>query len=370
MKKYDYLVVGAGLFGATFARLATRAGMNCLVVDKRSVVGGNCYDEDVQGVNVHKYGPHIFHTSKKYIWDFVNGYSEFNHFINSPLAISENKLYNLPFNMNTFYQLWGCTTPVEVEDRLAKERVNYYHVPNNLEEQVLNMVGPDIYHKLVKGYTEKHWGVPCSELSPNIIKRLPIRLTFDNNYFNDIYQGIPSKGYHSFICNILDGIDVSLNIDFNEDQENLSNLANKIVYTGSLDELHGYCFGELSYRSIDFATHHLYSKNVQGNAVINYIDSTVKFTRVTEHRHFDKNCKSDVSILTTEFPIEYDSRDDRNAPRMYPIRKRDDIIKYKQYKCLERKNMLLGGRLAEYKYYDMDKTIESAFELANKEFNK
>lgn len=353
--QYDYLIVGCGLFGTTFARLVTDAGKKCLIIDKRNHIAGNCYTENIDGINVHKYGAHIFHTSNKKVWEFVNRFAEFNNFVNSPKALSNGKLYSLPFNMNTFYELWGTKTPAEAKDILDKQR--YVGPILNLEQQALSLVGSDIYHTLIKDYTEKQWGRKAIELPAFIIKRLPLRFTYDNNYFNDKYQGIPIGGYTKMFGNMLDGIEVRLNTDYFSDREFFNSLAKNIVYSGKIDEYFDYEYGELDYRSLRFDVERLGEENYQGNAVINYCDASKDYTRIIEHKHFE-SAKTDHTIITKEYPQSYT----RGLTPYYPINDHTNQSLYKKYreKSLSLTNVLFGGRLSEYKYMDMHVVIESA----------
>lgn len=362
--KYDYLIVGAGLFGATFAYIAHKRGKHCLVIDKRPHAGGNIYCEKIEGINVHKYGAHIFHTSDKEVWDFVNSIVPFNRYTNCPVAQAPNgRLYNLPFNMNTFYQLWGVKTPAEALTKLDEQRreaiermtAEGINEPRNLEEQALSLIGKDIYDQLIKGYTEKQWGRPCSELPAFIIRRLPVRMTFDNNYFNDAYQGIPIGGYNRLIDGLLDGTEVRLNTDFFSDREYWESVAEKIVFTGKIDEFYDYRFGKLEYRTVRFETEILNYPNYQGNAVINYTSDEVPYTRIIEHKHFETfgNAVYDnpKTVISREYSIEWRE----GMEPFYPVNdsRNEDI--YNKYKRLADKeeNVIFGGRLAEYKYYDM-----------------
>jgi UDP-galactopyranose mutase len=365
MIKYDYLVVGAGLFGAVFAHEATKAGKKCLVLDKRNHTGGNVYCENVEGINVHKYGAHIFHTNDKGLWDYVNQFVEFNNYINSPLAYSKGKLYNLPFNMNTFYQLWGTKTPKEAKDKI-EEQIAIYGVenPENLEEQALSLVGKDIYENFIKEYTEKQWGRKATELPAFIIKRLPVRFTFDNNYFNDKYQGIPIGGYNKLIDGLLKDVEVRTGVDYFSDKEAFDQLAHKIVFTGKIDEFYNYKLGILEYRSLHFENETLDTDNFQGNAVVNYNDATYDFTRIIEHKHFEFG-KQSKTVITKEFPQEWDT----SKEAFYPINDSKNQTLFEAYKkmALQEKNVLFGGRLSEYKYYDMHQVIASALTAAKKE---
>ena len=359
MSQYDYLIVGAGLYGSVFARLATDNGKKCLVIDKRDTVAGNIYTEEVNGINVHKYGAHIFHTSNKEVWEFVNKYAEFNRYTNSPIANYKGEIYSMPFNMYTFNKMWGVVTPEEarkkIDEQMADCRVEE---PKNLEEQAMNLIGKDIYEKLVKGYTEKQWGRKATELPGFIIKRLPVRLTYDNNYFNDTYQGIPIGGYTKLVENILEGIEVRLGVDFLKNREELEALADKIVYTGMIDEYYDYCFGELEYRSLRFETEVMPDvDNYQGNAVVNYTDSETPYTRIIEHKHFEFNtCKG--TVVSREYPATWKKGDEP----YYPMNndKNNDLYQKYAKKAEEDNKVIFGGRLGKYKYYDMDDTIEVA----------
>ena len=366
MKKYDYLIVGSGLFGSIFAYEATKRGKKCLVIEKRNHIGGNIYCENVEGINVHKYGAHIFHTSNKKVWEYVNNLAEFNNYINSPVANYRGELYNLPFNMNTFYQLWKVKTPAEakakIEEQLSEININE---PKNLEEQAIKLIGRDVYEKLVKGYTEKQWGKRATELPAFIIKRLPVRFTFDNNYFNDRYQGIPIGGYNTIINRLLDGIEVKLNTDFFKDREHFESLADKIVFTGMIDEFYEYKFGELEYRSLRFEDEVLDEENHQGNAVVNYTEFEIPYTRIIEHKHFEYG-NQEKTVITREYPAIWE----KGKEPYYPINNEKNNSIYSKYKELAEKetNIIFGGRLAEYKYYDMHNVIEQALECIEKEF--
>ncbi|MGL5616060.1 MAG: UDP-galactopyranose mutase [Sarcina sp.] len=358
MKKYDYLIVGAGLFGSIFAHEANKQGKSCLVIDKRSTIGGNLYCEKIEGINVHKYGAHIFHTSNKEVWEYVNKFVEFNRYTNSPVANYKGELYNLPFNMNTFYGLWKVKTPAEAKKKI-EEQVKEANIlePKNLEEQAIKLVGKDIYEKLIKGYTEKQWGKKATELPSFIIKRLPVRFTFDNNYFNDNYQGIPIGGYNKLIEALLEGIDLKLNLDFFKEREQLTEIANKIVFTGMIDEFYDYKFGALEYRSLNFDSEILEIENYQGNAVINYTEFEVPYTRTIEHKHFE-GIDSEKTVITKEYPVKWNKGDEP----YYPINDEKNSSLYIKYKELaeKEKNIIFGGRLAEYKYYDMHHVVERA----------
>lgn len=367
MKKYDYLIVGAGPFGATFAHFASKAGKKCLVIDKRDHIGGNTYCEKVEGINVHKYGAHIFHTSNRRIWDFVNQFAEFNRYTNSPIAIYKDELYNLPFNMNTFSKMWGVKTPAEAKAEINRQ-ISGLDItePKNLEEQALKLVGKDIYYKLIKGYTEKQWGRDAREIPAFIIKRLPVRFTYDNNYFNDLYQGIPIGGYNVIIEKLLDGIEVRLKTDFFSNRGELSSLADKIVYTGPIDEYFDYKFGNLQYRGLQFEHTVMDTDNYQGNAVVNYTDREVPYTRIIEHKHFEFGSEP-KTVVTKEYSVEWQ----RGEEPYYPINDEQNQQIYQKYKALADKelNMIFGGRLAEYKYYDMHQVFESAINRAEQEFS-
>jgi UDP-galactopyranose mutase len=357
--KYDFLIIGAGLYGSVFAHEATKRGKKCLVIDKRNHVGGNAYTEIIEGINVHKYGAHIFHTSNKKIWDYVNSFVEFNRYTNSPIANYKGKLYNLPLNMNTFYQLWGVKTPDEARKKIEEQRAEYLHItdPQNLEEQALVIAGRDIYAKLIKGYTEKQWGRPATELPAFIIRRLPFRFTFDNNYFNDTYQGIPKGGYTKLIEALLKGVEVRPSINYFIDKSQLDALANKIIYTGKIDEYFDYRFGRLGYRSLHFEHKVLDIPNYQGNAVVNYTEYEIPYTRIIEHKHFEYGTQ-ELTVISHEYPKEISKE---NEP-YYPINDQKDhtlLVKYKQL-AREQKHIIFGGRLAEYKYYDMHQIIECA----------
>jgi len=368
MTKYDYLIVGSGLFGATFAYLAKKAGKKCLVIDKRNHLGGNVFCEDIEGIHVHKYGAHIFHTSNKKVWDFVNSIVEFNRYTNSPVANYQGKLYNLPFNMNTFYQMWGVTTPEEAQAKIdeqkaeAVERMRAEGVsePRNLEEQAQLLIGKDIYEKLIKGYTEKQWGRKCTDLPAFIIRRLPVRLIFDNNYFNDLYQGIPVGGYNKLIDGLLEGIETRTGVDFFADREQWEQQADKIVFTGKIDEYYGYRFGKLEYRTVRFEQEIIDKPNYQGNAVVNYTEREVPYTRVIEHKHFEMFGQAVYDCPKTVISREYSTEWKPGMEPYYPVNDERNSALYQQYKALadQEQNVIFGGRLAEYKYYDMDDVIE------------
>lgn len=393
MEHYDYFIVGSGLFGSTFAYIQQQKNNKCIVVDKRPNVGGNVFCRNVDGINVHEYGAHIFHTSNKLVWEFVNSFVEFNRYTNSPLACYQDRLYNLPFNMNTFYQLWGVTTPDQAKKiideqtadyreklRIKNERLGLANEPHNLEEQALLLVGRDIYEKLIKGYTEKQWGRKCTDLPSFIIKRLPVRLVFDNNYFNDIYQGVPNGGYNKLVDGLLSGVDTKVGVDFFDCKvERLSTdrfivrhpdfefTCSKIVYTGKIDEYFGYCHGHLQYRSVRFEHEVMNQANYQGNAVVNYTESSIPYTRVIEHKHFE--CFGQAvydnpkTVVSREYPVE---TGERQEP-YYPINNTENNSLYQKYKTLadNESDVIFGGRLAEYKYYDMAPVIERVFEICN-----
>lgn len=366
--KYDYLIIGAGLFGSVFAYEAKKRNKTCLVIDKRSHKGGNIYCENIDNINVHKYGAHIFHTNDKRIWDYVNQFAEFNNYINSPIAYAKGKFYNLPFNMNTFYQLWGTKTPAEAQKKINEQKALYgKENPKNLEEQAISLVGKDIYETLIKEYTEKQWGRKASELPSFIIKRLPVRFTFDNNYFNDKYQGIPVGGYNVIIDNLLKDIEVRTETDFFKNRNYFENIADKLVFTGQIDEFFDYQFGALEYRSLKFEHKNLDIENYQGNAVVNYNDAEYPFTRIIEHKHFEFG-KHKNTIITKEFPEKWEL----GKEAYYPVNDEENQKKYEKYKNLTKnlKNIIFGGRLAEYRYYDMHQIIASALSAIKKEFNE
>jgi UDP-galactopyranose mutase len=358
MSQYDYLIVGSGLFGAVFAHEAKKKEKKCLVIDKRNHQGGNVYCEQVEDINVHKYGAHIFHTNDKEIWDYVNQFVEFNRYTNSPVAFYKDEVYNLPFNMNTFQQLWGVRTPEEAQNKIEEQvKASGIKDPKNLEEQAISLVGIDIYEKLIKGYTEKQWGRKATELPAFIIKRLPVRFTYDNNYFNDKYQGIPIGGYNKLIEGLLDGIEVRLEVDFFAQREEFTQIADKIVFTGKIDEFYNNQFGSLEYRSLKFETKTLDQVNFQGNAVINYTESKIPYTRIIEHKHFEFGTQK-KTVITYEYPDEWSL----GKESYYPVNDDKNNAIYNQYKSLSEKdkNVIFGGRLAEYKYYDMHQIIGSA----------
>ena len=362
MARYDYLIAGAGLFGAVFAREAADAGKRCLVVDRRNHIGGNVHCETVEGIQVHRYGAHIFHTSDRRVWDYVNRFAEFNNYINSPIAIWKDELYNLPFNMNTFSRLWGIRTPAEAQAEIARQIADL-HIgePRNLEEQALKLAGRDIYEKLVKGYTEKQWGRSCTDLPAFIIRRLPLRFTYDNNYFNDRWQGIPMEGYDAIVEKLLDGSEVQLNTDYRDVEPGI---ARKTLYTGSIDEFFGYALGHLQYRTVTFETETLDCPNYQGNAVVNYTEREVPYTRIIEHKHFLFG-QQPKTVISREYPAEWTP----GAEPYYPVNDDRNSELYQQYAKLaaERPDVLFGGRLGSYRYYDMDKVIAAALDLAREE---
>lgn len=358
---YDYLIVGAGLFGSVFAYEMTKHGKKCLIIDKRNHIGGNVYTEEVEGIDIHKYGAHIFHTSDKKIWDYINQFGKFNNYINSPIAIYKDEVYNLPFNMNTFSRIWNISTPEQAKTKIEQEKIkSNINYPSNLEEQAISLVGKTIYEKLIKGYTEKQWGKKCEELPADIIKRLPVRYTYNNNYFNDIYQGIPEEGYTKLIEKMLDGIEVKLCCDYLEHKELYNGMAKRILYTGQIDKFFNYCFGELEYRSLKFENEWLDIDNYQGNAVVNYTGIEVPYTRIIEHKHFNDRGTNET-IITYEYPLKWD----RQQEPYYPINNERNNKLYNRYKQLADKDekVIFGGRLGLYQYLDMDKIIEKAIEV-------
>ncbi len=363
--KYDYLIVGAGLFGAVFAYEAQKAGKKCLVIDKREHIAGNIYCENVEGINVHKYGAHIFHTSNKEVWDYINQFAEFNHYINSPVAAYKDETYNLPFNMNTFSRLWGIRTPQEAKDIIEKQRAEYgVAEPKNLEEQALSLAGKDVYEKLIKGYTEKQWGRPCTELPAFIIKRLPFRFIYDNNYFNDRYQGIPIGGYTPIVAKMLEGIEVRLKTDYFDFIKENPDIADITLFTGMIDEYYGYQLGALEYRTVRFETEVLDCENYQGNAVVNYTEREVPYTRIIEHKHFEFG-KQPKTVISREYSSEWKP----GIEPYYPINNEENNSLFAKYRELADKEekIIFGGRLGNYKYYDMDKVIEAALELVKEQ---
>lgn len=367
MSKYDYLIVGAGLYGAVFAREAADHGKKVLVIDKRSHIAGNVYTREIEGINVHIYGAHIFHTNNKRIWDYVNRFAEFNRFTNSPIANYKGELYSLPFNMYTFNKMWNVTTPEEAAAELEKQRQEITDEPRNLEEQAISLVGRDIYEKLIKGYTEKQWGRPCCELPAFIIKRLPVRLTFDNNYFNALYQGIPMGGYTKMVENMLKDIDVRLDTDYLANKAELNAMADKIIYTGAIDSYYGYSLGALQYRSVRFETEVLDTPNFQGNAAVNYTDSETPYTRIIEHKWFEFGTQP-KTVISREYSSEWKIGDEP----YYPVNDEKNCALYEKYHALaeKEKKIIFGGRLGEYKYYDMDAVIDAALEKCAEIFNQ
>ncbi len=364
--KYDFLIVGAGLFGAVIAHEAIKRGKKCLVIDRRDHIGGNIYTEEVEGIQVHKYGAHIFHTSDKEVWDYVNQFAEFNHYVNSPVAVYKDELYNLPFNMNTFSKMWNIRTPKEAKDIIAAQIAELgIKEPANLEEQALSLAGRDVYEKLVKGYTEKQWGRDCKELPAFIIRRLPLRFTYDNNYFNDRYQGIPIGGYTAVVEKLLEGAEVRTGVDFLKEREQYEVLADQIIYTGMIDEYYGYRLGALEYRSVRFETEVLDCDNYQGNAVVNYTEREVPYTRIIEHKHFEFG-KQEKTVISREYSSEWKVGDEP----YYPVNDAKNAAVYQRYQKMAEaeENVLFGGRLGQYQYYDMDKVIRAALDLVFKIF--
>lgn len=372
-KHYDYLVVGAGLYGAVFAHEAQKAGKSVLVIDKRPNIAGNVYTEDIEKIHVHKYGAHIFHTNNKKVWDYITGFAEFNRFTNSPVANYKGELYSLPFNMYTFNKMWGVVTPEEAQAKIEEQRKEIIGEPKNLEEQAISLVGRDIYEKLIKGYTEKQWGRDCKDLPAFIIKRLPVRLTFDNNYFNALYQGIPMGGYTKMVENLLDGIEVRLNTDYLENKKELDALAKKVVYTGPIDAYFDYELGYLEYRSVRFETETLDKPNFQGNAAVNYTDKETPWTRIIEHKWFEfGKDENGEELPKTIISREYSSEWKPGEEPYYPVNNEKNAALYVRYKEMAEKEnkVIFGGRLGEYKYYDMDQVILAALERCEKEFNQ
>ncbi len=362
---YDYLIVGAGIFGSIFAHEAIKKGKTCLVIDKRNHIGGNIYTEEVEGIQVHKYGAHIFHTSNKKVWDYINQFAEFNRYTNSPVAYYKGEIFNMPFNMNTFNKMWGVITPDQAKKKIAEQIAESGITdPQNLEEQAISLVGKDIYEKLVKGYTQKQWGKLCTELPSFIIKRLPVRFTYDNNYFNDLYQGIPVGGYTQIISKMLEGSDVRLNTDYFANRKELESLAEKIIFTGMIDEFYNHCYGTLEYRSLHFETQILDKVNYQGNAVVNYTEFNVPYTRIIEHKHFEFG-EQEKSVITKEYPKQWEN----GVEPYYPINDNKNENLFLMYKRLseKEKKVIFGGRLAEYKYYDMHNIIQQALDRAERE---
>ena len=359
--KYDYLIVGSGLYGAVCAHELTKKGKKVLVIDKRSHIGGNIYTENVEGINVHKYGAHIFHTSDKEIWEYINQFAEFNNYVNSPIAVYKDEVYNLPFNMNTFSRLWGVKTPAEAKAKIEEDKAKYrVEEPKNLEEQAINLVGYTIYEKLIKGYTAKQWGKLCTELPPFIIKRLPVRFTYDNNYFNDCYQGIPKGGYTQIIEKMLKGSDVLLNTDFFDDRNGFSKKADKIIFTGAIDRYFDYQYGALEYRSVRFEEEIIDTPNYQGNAVVNYTEYEIPYTRIIEHKHFEFDTTSPKTVISKEYSSTWKLGDEP----YYPVNDEKNNALYQKYKALaDKEGVIFGGRLGQYKYYDMHVVIKSALDL-------
>ena len=365
---YDYLIVGAGLYGAVFAERAMAHGKSCLVIDRREHIAGNIYCAEWEGIRIHRYGAHIFHTSDEEVWNYVNRFASFNHFVNSPVAVWKDELYNLPFNMNTFSKMWNIRTPDEAKAKI-REQIEDLHItePKNLEEQALSLVGRDVYEKLIKGYTEKQWGRPCTELPAFIIRRLPLRFTYDNNYFRDPHQGIPKEGYTKLAEKLLKGADIRLNTDYREFIALNPGIAKKTVYTGMIDEFFGFRLGHLEYRSVHFEDEYPETDNYQGCAVVNYTEASVPYTRIIEHKHFDFG-EQDVTVISKEYPAEWKS----GAEPYYPINNEKNSTLYEEYRKLAegRRDVIFGGRLGTYRYYDMDKVIAAALAECGKEFGK
>lgn len=366
---YDYLVVGAGLFGSVFAREAHQRGKSVLVIDCRHHVGGNIYTEEIENIQVHRYGAHIFHTSNKKVWDYVNQFAEFNRYTNSPVARYKDELYNLPFNMNTFSKMWGITTPEEARNKIEQQKSEITGEPENLEQQAISLVGRDIYEKLVKGYTEKQWGRRATELPPFIIKRLPVRFVYDNNYFNDTYQGIPIGGYTKMVEAMLEGVEVRLNTDFFAHRKELEQMAEKIIFTGPIDAWYDYCFGELEYRSLRFETEVLDCENYQGNAVVNYTEYEVPYTRIIEHKHFEFGCQGSRTNPKTVISREYPANWKRGEEPYYPVNDDKNNALYQRYweKACQEQRIIFGGRLGMYQYFDMHHVIDKALECVHNE---
>jgi UDP-galactopyranose mutase len=365
MPNYDYIIVGAGIFGTTFAYLAKKINKRCLVIDRRKHLGGNTYCSEIEGINIHEYGPHIFHTDNKKIWDFINRFTSFNNYINTPIANYKGEIYNLPFNMNTFNRMWGTVSPIEAKQKIAEQRLKAgISNPKNLEEQAISLIGTDIYKKLVKGYTEKQWGESAKNLPSFIIKRLPVRFTYNNNYYSDSYQGIPEGTYNKIINNMLEGIDIRLDTDFLLNKDILKNQSKKVVFTGMLDEFFNYCFGSLEYRSLRFEHEIMDTDNFQGNAVVNFTDRETPYTRIIEHKHFEFG-EQKKTVITKEYPMKWKIGDEP----YYPINNERNINLFKKYKELTKKepDFIFGGRLADYRYYDMDDAIEKAIEISETE---
>lgn len=363
---YDYLIVGAGLYGAVFAREAKKRGKSCLVIEKKNHIGGHIYTENKEGIDIHQYGAHIFHTNHKKIWDYVNEFTDFNQYVNSPIANYKGKLYNLPFNMNTFYQMWGTVTPKEAVEKIASQQAEILSESQNLEEQAIRLVGRDIYEKLIQGYTEKQWGKKCTELPAFIIKRLPVRYTFDNNYFSDRYQGIPINGYTRMIEKMLNGIEVRLNEDFHQNRKAYQTMAKKVVYTGMIDEYFNYELGRLEYRGLRFETERKELENYQGVAVMNFTEAEIPYTRIIEHKHFAYG-QQPVTYITREYPANWNPGEEA----YYPVNDEKNQQLYENYKALAEKEkyVVFGGRLAEYKYYNMDQVVDSALKRSQVEFS-
>ncbi|MCI5649372.1 MAG: UDP-galactopyranose mutase [Fusicatenibacter sp.] len=360
MKKYDYVLVGSGLYAGTIAYMAAKAGKSCLVLEKRSHIGGNVYCEEIEGIHVHKYGAHIFHTSDKRVWDFVNSLVEFNRYTNSPVANYKGEIYNLPFNMNTFNKMWGVVTPKEARDKIEEQKKAVTGEPRNLEEQAISLVGTDIYQKLVKGYTEKQWGRDCKDLPSFIIRRLPVRFTYDNNYFNDLYQGIPVGGYNVLVDKLFERADVRTNVDFLEQKETYEKMGEKVIYTGPIDAYYGFALGKLEYRTVRFETEVLDTENYQGVAVMNYTDRETPYTRIIEHKHFEFGTQ-EKTVISREYSTDWKE----GMEPYYPLNDEKNQALYQQYAKMAEKEdkVIFGGRLGEYKYYDMDKVIASALNL-------
>lgn len=365
---YDYIIVGAGLYGAVFAHEATKAGKSCLVIDRRDHIGGNVYTESIEDINVHRYGAHIFHTSDQEVWDYVNQFATFNNYINAPVANYKGELYNLPFNMNTFNKMWGVITPQQAKEKIAQQIVEAGIVePKNLEEQAISLVGTDIYEKLVRDYTQKQWGRPCHELPAFIIKRLPVRFIYDNNYFNDRYQGIPEGGYTAMVEKLLEGCEVRLNTDYLADKEKFDAMGERVIFTGCIDEYFGYCYGPLKYRAVRFETEVLDCDNFQGNAVVNYTDADTPYTRIIEHKHFEFG-RQPKTVISREYSAEWQVGEEA----YYPVNNEETKELYERYrsKAEQEKKMLFGGRLGEFRYYDMDKVIRSALDAVRGELDR
>lgn len=365
MKKYDYILVGSGLYAGVFAWYAKKQGKTCLVLEKRDHIGGNIYCEDVEDIHVHKYGAHIFHTSNKKVWEFVNSLAEFNRYTNSPVANYKGEMYNMPFNMNTFSKMWNISTPAQAKAIIEEQKKEIQGEPKNLEEQAISLVGREIYEKLVKGYTEKQWGRDCKELPSFIIRRLPVRYTYDNNYFNDLYQGIPIGGYNVMIHKLFEGYEIETGVDYLENREYYNSLGGTVVYTGTIDGFYDYCFGRLEYRSLRFETEVLEEENHQGVAVVNYTDRETPYTRIIEHKHFEFGTQP-KTVITREYPVSWQE----GMEPYYPVNDEKNQALYQKYAKLAEKeeNVIFGGRLGEYKYYDMDKVIESAMKKAEEIF--